>query len=141
MELDELTCWTRLEPKGAQVFSGTARYTKDINVPDQFVNGSHKLELDLGQVAEVAEVSVNGQQTGVTWKPPYRVDVTKLLKAGSNRIEVNVTNLWNNRIVGDLRYPDEGEFAKTNMKHKFEAETELLRSGLIGPVVLRQTQG
>ncbi len=69
------------------------------------------------------------------------MDVTGLLKTGSNRIEVKVTNLWNNRIVGDLRYPDAGEFAKTNMKHKFTAETELLRSGLIGPVVLRQTQG
>jgi len=141
MELNELTCWTKLKPKGAQVFSGTARYTRDIDVPEDFVNGGHKLELDLGQVAEVAEVSVNGKPKGVTWKPPYRVDVTGLLKTGSNRIEVKVTNLWNNRIVGDLRYPDAGEFAKTNMKHKFTAETELLRSGLIGPVLLRQIQG
>jgi hypothetical protein len=141
IDLDELTCWTKLEPEGAQVFSGTARYTKSIDIPDDFVNGGHTLELDLGQVAEVAEVSVNGSQTGITWKPPYRVDVTGLLQSGINRLEVKVTNVWNNRIVGDLRYPDAGEFAKTNMKHKFTADSELLRSGLIGPVVLRQNQG
>ena len=96
------------------------------------------LELDLGQVAEVAEVSVNGAPTGITWKPPYRVDMTGLLKAGTNHLEVKVTNLWHNRIVGDLKYPDAGEFTKTNMKHKFNTDMELLRSGLIGPVVLRQ---
>ena len=67
--------------------------------------------------------------------------VTGLLQPGTNQLEVKVTNLWHNRIVGDLRYPDAGEFAKTNMKHKFNAEMELLRSGLIGPVVLRQVQG
>ena len=66
------------------------------------------------------------------------LQVTDLLNAGTNRLEVKVTNVWHNRIVGDLKYPDAGEFAKTNMKHKFNADMELLRSGLIGPVVLRQ---
>jgi hypothetical protein len=75
--------------------------------------------------------------TDIAWKPPYRVNVSGLLKAGTNRLEVKVTNLWHNRIVGDLKYPETGEFAKTNMKHKFNADMELLRSGLIGPVVLR----
>jgi hypothetical protein len=139
LTLDELKCWTRLEPEGAQVFSGTARYTATIHVPDEYMD--RPLELDLGEVAEVAEVSVNGAPTGVAWKPPYRVDVTGLLQPGMNQLEVKVTNLWHNRIVGDLRYPDAGEFAKTNMKHKFNAEMELLRSGLIGPVVLRYMQG
>lgn len=141
IKLDALTSWTELAPKGAQVFSGTARYTTSVQVPNGFVGSGRTLELDLGQVAEVAEVSVNGEPTGVTWKPPYRVDVTDLLKAGTNYLEVQVTNLWHNRIVGDLKYPDAGEFAKTNMKHKFNADMELLQSGLIGPVVLRQKQG
>jgi hypothetical protein len=136
IELDALKCWTELEPEGARVFSGTARYTTSIHVPEGYPN--RVLELDLGQVAEVAEVSVNGKSTGVAWKPPYRVDVTGLLKAGTNRLEVKVTNVWHNRIVGDLRYPESGEFARTNMKRKFSADMELLRSGLLGPVVLRQ---
>jgi hypothetical protein len=64
--------------------------------------------------------------------------VTGLLKAGTNRIEVKVTNVWHNRIVGDLKYPEQGEFAPTNMKWKFNADMDLLPSGLFGPVVLRQ---
>jgi len=135
IELDALRCWTELEPEGARVFSGTARYTTSIHVPDGYTD--RVLELDLGQVAEVAEVSVNGKSTGVAWKPPYRVNVTGLLKTGKNLLEVKVTNLWYNRIVGDLRYPEAGEFAKTNMKHKFSADMELLPSGLVGPVVLQ----
>jgi len=138
IKLDALKSWTELEPEGAQVFSGTARYTTSMQVPERFVDNGLTLELDLGEVAEVAEVSVNGTPTGVTWKPPYRVDVSGLLKPGLNHLEVKVTNLWHNRIVGDLRYPEAGEFAKTNMKHKFDADMDLLRSGLIGPVVLRQ---
>jgi len=135
IDLDALKCWTELEPEGARVFSGTARYTTSIHVPDEYQNRA--LELDLGRVAEVAEVSVNGRAVGIAWKPPYRVDVSGLLNAGTNRIEVRVTNLWHNRIVGDLRYPESGEFAKTNRKYKFSAEMDLLPSGLIGPVVLR----
>jgi hypothetical protein len=138
IELEALTCWTKLEPSGARVFSGTARYTTTIQVPDAYIDAGHILELDLGRVTEIAEVSVNGAPTGVTWKPPYRVDVTGLLKAGTNRIEVKVTNVWHNRIVGDLKYPEKGEFAPTNMKWKFNADMELLPSGLVGPVVLRQ---
>jgi hypothetical protein len=139
IELDALKWWTELEPEGARVFSGTARYTTSVHVPDGYTD--RVLELDLGQVVEVAEVSVNGESTDVAWKPPYRVDVTGLLKTGTNRLEVKVTNLWHNRIVGDLRYPEAGEFAKTNMKHKFSADMDLLPSGLHGPVVLRQTPG
>ena len=138
IELEALKCWTKLEPRGARVFSGTARYITTIQVPDAYIDTGHVLELDLGRVTEVAEVLVNGTQTGITWKPPYRVDVTGLLKAGTNRLEVKVTNVWHNRIVGDLRYPEAGEFAPTNMKWKFNADMELLPSGLFGPVVLRQ---
>jgi len=136
IELEALKCWTELGPEGARVFSGTARYTTSIHVPDEYTN--RVLELDLGLVAEVAEVSVNGQSTDVAWKPPYRVDVTGLLKTGTNHIEVKATNLWHNRIVGDLRHPEAGEFAPTSVKHRFSADMELLRSGLLGPVVLRQ---
>ena len=136
IELDALKCWTELGPEGARVFSGTARYTTSIHVPDGYSN--RVLELDLGQVAEVAEVSVNGAPTDVAWKPPCRVDVTGLLKTGTNHIEVEVTNLWHNRIVGDLRHPEAGEFAPTSVKHRFSADMELLRSGLLGPVVLRE---
>ncbi len=108
LELDELRSWTDVESEGARAFSGTARYTTTLQVPAGYLDGPYALRLDLGEVAEIAEVSVNG-------------------------------NLWQNRIVGDLRFPEAGEFALTNLKHKFTADMDLLPSGLIGPVVLRPT--
>ena len=106
-------------------------------MPDGFLDGDHVLHLDLGEVAEVAEVSVNGTSLGILWNAPFRANVTRLLKAGANDLEVEVTNLWHNRIVGDLRSPEAGVHARTNLKHKFRADMELLPSGLLGPVVLR----
>lgn len=111
----------------------------EVDVPGAYLDGSHALHLDLGEVAEIAEVSVNGTSIGILWNVPYRTDVTRLLKAGANRLEVNVTNLWHNRIVGDLRSPEAGVHTRTNLKHMFRADMELLRSGLLGPVVLRST--
>jgi len=136
---DELVSWTELESEGARAFSGTARYTTTMQVPAAYLNGRHALQLDLGEVAEIAELSVNGTSIGIIWKPPFRAVVTGLLKAGANHLEVKVTNLWHNRIVGDLRFPEAGVHARTNLKHKFNADMELLPSGLLGPVVLRAT--
>lgn len=139
LDLDELKSWTELESEGARAFSGTARYTTTMQLPAAHLNGRHALQLDLGEVAEIAEVSVNGTSVGVIWKPPFRANVTGLLRAGANRLEVKVTNLWHNRIVGDLRSPEAGVHTRTNLKHMFRADMELLRSGLLGPVVLRST--
>ncbi|HJO04580.1 MAG TPA: glycosyl hydrolase [Acidobacteriota bacterium] len=137
VELDELRSWADLESEAARAFAGTARYTTTMQVPAANLDGSHALHLDLGEVAEIAEVSVNGTPIDVLWSPPFRADVTGLLKAGANRLEVQVTNLWHNRIVGDLRSPEAVAHAPTNLKHKFSADMDLLPSGLLGPVVLR----
>ena len=138
-ELRDLGSWTELESEGARAFSGTARYTTTLQVPAGHLDGRHVLQLDLGAVGEIAELSVNGAPVGVMWKPPFRADVTGLLNAGANRLAVKVTNLWHNRIVGDLRSPEGGVHARTNLKDKFSADMELLPSGLLGPVVLRST--
>jgi hypothetical protein len=135
--LDELVSWPMLQNERARFFSGTARYRATFDVPGAYLGGSLALDLDLGDVAEVAEVSVNGKSLGILWNAPYRVDVTRWLKEGANDFEVRVTNLWHNRIVGDLRSPEAGVHTRTNMKHKFRADMELLPSGLLGPVVLR----
>ena len=53
----------------------------------------------------IAEVSVNGKYLGIVWKPPFRVDVTGIMKPGTNALEIKVTNLWVNRLIGDQQ-PD-----------------------------------
>jgi hypothetical protein len=136
LRLDKLVSWPRLEDEAARTFSGTARYRTTFDVLDESLGEGQLLHLDLGEVAEVAEVLVNGKSLGILWNAPFRVDVTRWLKAGANKLEVKVTNLWHNRIVGDLRFPDAGIHARTNLKHKFRADMELLPSGLLGPVVL-----
>ncbi|PRY04634.1 hypothetical protein CLV24_13440 [Pontibacter ummariensis] len=59
-----------------------------------------RLFLDLGQVL------VNRKDLGIHWKRPYLVDVTNAVRAGSNNLEVRVTNLWPNRLIGDAQLPD-----------------------------------
>jgi hypothetical protein len=98
--------------------------------------------LDLGVVADMAEVSVNGRSLGLVWKPPYRVDVTGVLRAGSNSIEIKVTNEWNSRIMGDQQAPANQRVLSSagGGRGGPAANSQPPVSGLLGPVtVIRQT--
>lgn len=108
---DELTDWSKHTVEGIKYFSGTATYKKEFDVPAAWAN-SHNLKilLDLGSVKEIAEVKVNGEDLGILWKPPYLVDIGSEVTAGSNSLEVRVTNLWINRLLGDEQYPDDCEW-------------------------------
>lgn len=105
-----LNSWTAHEDAGVRYFSGTATYVREFDVPQAFMAGGMKQFLDLGEVKNLAEVLVNGQSAGVLWKPPFRADVTGLLKPGRNLFEIKVTNLWVNRMVGDELQPDDCEW-------------------------------
>jgi hypothetical protein len=131
---DSLTDWTKSKDPGIRYFSGTAIYHKSFTLPKMPAGG--EVMLDLGQVHEVAAVRVNGKDAGVLWKHPWRADIGDLLKEGENQLEIAVTNVWNNRIVGDLQAGVEEPIARTNMKPKFRANSPLVPSGLIGPVKL-----
>ena len=115
----------------------------------------------------IAEVKVNGKALGTMWKPPFRLDVTDAVKSGANELEVKVTNLWPNRLIGDEQYPDDctpngtwvaggipawpewlqkgrprpepRRLTFTTFKH-WKKDDNLLPSGLIGPVVIRATE-
>jgi hypothetical protein len=92
-----------------------------------------RIWLDLGDVKNLAEVSVNGTSLGILWKRPFRVDVTGALKPGANQIEVKVTNLWVNRMIGD-RQPDASTKYTFTSPAFYKADSPLLPSGLLGPV-------
>jgi hypothetical protein len=92
--------------------------------------------LDLGAVGEIAEVWLNGKVLGIHWMPPFRVDVTETAKAGRNELQVRVTNLWVNRLVGDSLLPPEQRSTRTNITQLPE-DNPLMPSGLMGPVTLR----
>jgi hypothetical protein len=96
------------------------------------VNPGTRLMLDLGEVRNIAGVRLNGQNLGVLWKPPFRVEITAACRPSGNRLEVEVTNLWPNRLIGDQFLPEGRRFTHTNV-HRFTTASRLLESGLLGP--------
>ena len=105
--LDRLTSWSEHADEGVRHFSGTATYVGALDMPAAMVEQGLAVQLDLGDVAEIARVRINGRDRGILWKPPFTLDVTTALKPGRNAIEIAVTNLWPNRIIGDAALPDD----------------------------------
>ncbi|MFA6126896.1 MAG: glycosyl hydrolase [Bacteroidales bacterium] len=135
---NELGDWTLSPVDGIRYFSGTANYKTILEIPDSLMNPSNPLFLDLGEVREVAVVKINGITADTLWKQPYITPVSKFIKAGRNEIEIDVTNLWHNRLVGDAGKEGTDRVTRTNIQNRYRKNMPLIPSGLIGPVVLRK---
>jgi len=127
--LDKLISWTEHPDGGVKHFSGTATYTIEFEW-----DGTSAL-LDFGKVKEIAEVRLNGKDLGILWKPPFRVDASSALRSGLNKLEVKVTNLWPNRLIGDAGLPEDQRVTWTTYQ-PYHPNDPLLESGLLGPVRL-----
>jgi len=160
--LDRLLSWSDHPNPGVKCFSGTATYRKTLTVPAGMLSRGRRWVLDLGRVEVIACVKVNGRDLGVLWKGPFRVDVTKALRPGPNALEIRVTNLWPNRMIGDEQLPEDsarnpdgtlrewptwlqsgkpsptGRFTFTSWR-LWPKDAPLLPSGLLGPVKLEAT--
>jgi hypothetical protein len=133
--LPALASWHENSDAGIRYFSGRATYTKTIQAPADWFQTGAKLWLDLGDVKNIAEVAVNGKPLGIIWKAPFRVDVTSALKPGDNTLQIQVTNLWVNRLIGDQQPGVTQKYTYTAQQF-YRADSPLLPSGLIGPVQL-----
>jgi hypothetical protein len=149
IELAELAPLSGHAEPGVQYFSGTATYATEFTLPEDALSGDGRIVLDLGDVRDLAAVSVNGEPLGTLWKPPFRVDVTKQLKAGANRLEVAVTNEWTNRVLGDTRVPADQRVLNRDAPPRRGpggggfgfGPRQPPTSGLLGPVtVVRETK-
>ena len=139
-EFPELASWTASSDTGIKYFSGTATYSKQLDAPKEWFNHGAKLVLDLGTVKEIAEVTVNGKPVGgILWKPPFQVDVSSTLKPGRNELTVKVTNLWPNRMIGDLQTGVTTTYSWTDFR-PFKPDSPLLESGMLGPVTLWRSE-
>ena len=116
---------------GIKYFSGTAAYDNTVNVPAVTKGASYVL--DLGEVKNIAEVIVNGKNVGTVWKKPFRIDIVEALKTGRNTVQIKVTNLWVNRLIGDVQAGVTNKITFTTMPF-YKADSPLLPSGLLGPV-------
>jgi hypothetical protein len=157
----QLISWTGHANDGVRYFSGTATYEKEIEIPADRLSAGRELWLDLGAVKNLAEVSLNGRDLGVLWKPPFRVNITAAAKPGANKLAVKVTNLWPNRLIGDEQLPPDGDRSGDGKRLKawpqwllegkpsptgrltfatwrqYDTNSPLLESGLLGRVTLR----
>lgn len=155
VEFASLQDWSKRPEDGIRFYSGTAVYNKTINIPSDLA--TRPLFLDLGKVAVIAQVSLNGKDLGTLWKPPFLVDITGAAKAGDNVLEIKTVNLWANRLIGDENLPEDsprkaagtldgwpqwvkdgklsptGRFTFTSHR-LWKKDDPLQESGLLGPV-------
>lgn len=127
--------WSKSAEQGIRYFSGTASYSQSVEIDHTMLSAGEKLTLDLGDVADIAEVIINGQSAGIVWTTPFIVDATPYLKEGSNEISIKVTNLWVNRLIGDNQADAKQTYTYTTIPTYFP-DAPLRTSGLIGPVSL-----
>ena len=128
---DKLVDWTTRPEAGIRNYSGTAVYTKTFDLPKEYKKG--KLLLNLGEVYNMAAVKINGNSLGLVWAEPRVVDISGSVKSKNNLLEIEVTNTWNNRLVGDAALPVDKRMTSTMLS--VNANTPLLPAGLLGPVV------
>jgi hypothetical protein len=139
----ELKSWTEHENPGIRNFSGTATYKKSFNIPRRWLGKDKKIYLDLGNLWSLGEVTLNGWPLSILWKPPYRLEITKATRPGLNRLQIEITNTWANRLVGDTKLPPDQRFCRTNITYSGTPgvawkDIPLRPSGLMGPVKLIQ---
>ena len=150
---ESLTDWSRRPEEGIRYYSGIATYTRFFDLKDEIDRDKQtRLFLNLGIVKNMARVKLNGQDMGVVWTSPWQVEITKVLKTKGNKLEIEVVNLWPNRLIGDELEPDDGvkdgkwpdwllngtqrptkRYTFTTYRY-YKKNDPLMESGLMGPV-------
>jgi hypothetical protein len=141
VKLNTLISWTDHENQGIKYFSGTATYKNSFRITKKSMTPKGNVWLDLGEVLDLAEVLVNGKQVGVLWTTPFTLDISNYVHTGENQLEIKITNLWINRLTGDMTLPEGEKFCRTNQPYVTKDRSawgdetfRVQRSGLLGPV-------
>jgi hypothetical protein len=132
VKTNKLFDWSTSTNDQIKYYSGTVIYKKNFAWKG---NNKEKLWLDLGTIANIAEVTVNGINCGTIWTFPYKADISEALKKGKNSIEIKITNTWANRLIGDEKLPKEERLTWTTAPFRLQ-EGILLKAGLLGPVTI-----
>jgi hypothetical protein len=169
MVFPTLTDFSKHPDTRVKYFAGTADYQKTIHIASNDIARNRRIVLDLGELHDIAELTVNGKDAGVLWYPPYKTDITPFLTSGDNTIIVHISVNWANRLIGDEQYPadfetgiDRGENGKAmkafpdwfvanqprpvkerkafTIWYYFDKDSPLYPAGLIGTVkLIKQT--
>jgi len=128
---DSLQSWSTSADTAIRYYSGTVSYKKKF----RFDANTSEASIDLGAIANLATVIVNGKECGIAWTPPYRVDISNAIRQGENELEIRVTNTWANRMIGDQQSQSGRKVTFTSYPFKMQGRP-LLPAGLFGPVQL-----
>lgn len=156
-----LFAWDTSDDPDIRYFSGTATYSRSFELQSGRLTHGRKVYIDLGRVEKLAKVRINGRSYPDLWKIPFRAEITALLKTGSNRLEIEVTNTWVNRMIGDEQLPPDIEYGRRfptafpdwldgsvprasdrqtfTLQQFYKEGDALLPSGLLGPVTIKTT--
>lgn len=138
VKLDSLMSWTELEDGGMKFFSGTATYRTSVNIDSKSLkNKAGRVMLSLGKVKDMARVRVNGHEVALMWKSPFICNISEYVRKGNNEIEIDVTNLWPNRMIGDEHEPDDLEWSEPEVYGFAPGSPEIGRFLLNNPEWLR----
>jgi hypothetical protein len=140
---EQLLGWEKHPNQAIKHFSGTATYRQQFRLDAR--QARHLVRLQLGEVKYIARVRVNGKDRGIVWTSPWTVDLSGMVREGDNDLEIDVTNLWVNRLIGDAGLPENKRSTRTNIllqsgERKFKpyqgysSQDPLVPSGLLGPV-------
>jgi hypothetical protein len=154
---DELHDWAESKDEGIKYYSGIAVYRKNFDLPENHdINEGTRYYLDLGRVKNMGKIKLNGKDLGVLWTAPWQVEITDILKNEDNNLEIEIANLWVNRLIGDESEPWDGvqdnkwpEWLLYGTERKSKRYTfttnryhkkgdPLKESGLIGPVTIKR---
>lgn len=133
-----LTDWSKQADYSIRYYSGTASYANTFFWDTSKIKNK-RIWINLGKVANMAEVIVNGVNCGVAWTDPFRVDITKALHQGKNELTIEVVNTWRNRLMGDHHLPQAERITHTNAPYRMSGRP-LLEAGLMGPVDIEISQ-
>ena len=157
-KFDKLMDWSAHTEEGIRHYSGIAKYrTTFLNQTSN--NEKQRLFLSLNPVKNIAHVKLNDRDLGIVWTAPWQIEITDALRSGTNSLEIDVANLWPNRLIGDANKPKEKRLTATNVRtydtmasgtygcticeerKRSGRPAQLLQSGLLGPVrILAQAQ-
>jgi len=128
---EKLFDWSTYGDQRIKYYSGTAFYNNTFQI--EKLPENEKITIDLGALTAMAKVTVNDIYVGGVWTAPYCLDISDFVKAGENKLKIEIVNTWVNRIIGDMRLAEEAR--KTWAPHlPYTSESPLQPSGLFGPV-------
>jgi len=133
----QLVDWSKHPDAGIRHFSGAAVYRTTFELPTtSAAERRSRLTLDLGSVRDMATVRLNGRDLGTAWQSPFQFDLTEVVRPGNNTLEIEIVNVWNNRLAADAALPAD-QRKTVLLSPTVKQNTPLLPAGLIGPVKLR----